>query len=242
MGRTSGDVEKSYWVGKGDFQYISQSRLTSIDLPICGAAIFWRLQLSKCTRISSSTWEEKDLTRRKWVFPEASQGTKKEYFLNAVQNCLKSFRSNVISAAASTLEITILKDGSTVRSDFKNSATCGVEDTCYISVDSNEAKKLRDVSLDILDEIVMCHHLYIKNLDFTLKTLCRTRVSFVQRFCFLLGTSGESFLGFCLAPWLRFLTRALGHQVFMKNFKLFDFLRTRGYSHFSKAPLHQKKQ
>lgn len=76
---------------------------------------------------------------------------------------------NIFAVATSAVAAELLKDGRTDHSAFKIPVSFGVEGTYYLSVNFNEAKQLRDVSLIMWDEIIMhlCH--FIESLDHTLK-------------------------------------------------------------------------
>lgn len=64
--------------------------------------------------------------------------------------------------------VKLLKHHWTANFEFKVLVPCGVEDKCYISVSSDQAQKLQDVSLIIWDETRMCHRHCINSLDLTL--------------------------------------------------------------------------
>lgn len=111
------------------------------------------------------------LSRPRCFFVEGPGVTMNKYLINAIRNCLNVRCKGVRAVPISSVTVKRIKKSSIDHSDLVNTVPCGAEDIFHISVDSDDAQKLREVSLVIWNEIVWCHRHWVESLDSTLKSI-----------------------------------------------------------------------
>lgn len=95
----------------------------------------------------------------------------KMYLVDCIQSNLAVSCQNVIAVATSAIEAKMFKVGIFFQSAFNIPVHCCAEDTYHISVYSNDAETLLEMSWIIYDEIVMCHRHCIEALESSLKCI-----------------------------------------------------------------------
>lgn len=102
-----------------------------------------------------------NVSQTRCFFLDASGWNEKTCLISAIKHWVSVWGWSVITVAISVLAAKIIEGGRTFYCAFSISVHCSAEDTCYISVDSSKAEKLREHSLIIWYEIMMRHcHIY----------------------------------------------------------------------------------
>ena len=109
----------------------------------------------------------------KAYFLDAPGGTGKTFTIRAIQALLQLRNRTVLPVATSAVAASLLPGGRTAHSVFKIPIPCFVDSVCNISMDSTLAQEIRDASLIVWDEIVMCMRYCIEAVDRTLRAIMK---------------------------------------------------------------------
>ena len=106
-------------------------------------------------------------------FLDAPGGTGKTFTIRAIQALLQLRNRTVLPVATSAVAASLLPGGRTAHSVFKIPIPCFVDSVCNISMDSQLAQEIRNASLIVWDEIVMCMRYCIEAVDRTLRAVMK---------------------------------------------------------------------
>ena len=113
-------------------------------------------------------------TRSRTYFLDAPGGTGKTFTIRAIQAILKARKRSIFAVATSAVAASLLEDGRTAHSVFKIPIPIYADSVCNISMESKIATELRQASLILCDEIVMCTRYCIGAVDRTLRVIMKS--------------------------------------------------------------------
>ena len=106
-------------------------------------------------------------------FLNAPGGYGKTFLIEALLSIVRGMGKIALAVASSGIAAELLEGGCTAHSCFKIPIPVNESSVCSISLQSNEAKLLREASLIIWDEIMMAHCYQVDCVDRSLKDITK---------------------------------------------------------------------